>query len=527
MIRRHPIEDPKAARTVETRPPIETTRRVAVIKSLYRTLLNANQLAPAQLARICDHAESTCDTGMLEQLARHPALDENTDARLARRTEASVRTAWLTRPGRTPQAIREALATERRIGILAVGAGLVTADATLQAELAAMNHPKIAERLLTAGAAPRSVQLTAYRTLASAQTLTNAAESLLRVAIYDNDKLAAIASAINAQHAPMVVDALAKREELQLEEAAYQRLFTIVYERANLRATATSGSCRGEIDHDQNAEYTLLLLHQLASAPSALPAIQGRFRTLVIELSTLANMGDDPAQHQNERCAFRTRLAAIWTTVADDSHTAKIRQAAGTADAAHLRKLADHAVKRKHHDLAMAVALNPHVDPDLLVATLKTLGANSLANLQKLARAHATRLPILEALVDLCGPYDLDPLLRSLDEPKKVLLAFATTQSERSRQGLETMPASKADRLLNHPLASPTVLRSLPARCIATHDPGAPLALGTAPSYAAALAEVLKPGADNPHFAAALETLAVGFNGSLGELVDAVVAASH
>jgi hypothetical protein len=217
----------------------------------------------------------------------------------------------------------------------------------------------------------------------------------------------------------------------------------------------------------------------------------------------------------------------MWTAVADESHMAKVRQAAETTDAGCLRKLADHAVRQEHHDLAMAVALNPHVDPDLLVATLKTLGADRFANLQKLARAHATRPAILEALVDLCGPYDLDLLLRSLDEPRRVLLAFAREQSNRSRQGLPTMSESKADRVFNHPLVDADILRSLPAQCVAAHDPDAPLALGIVPRYAATLAEVLRPGADSPQFAAALETLVDGFNGSLGELVDAAVAASH
>lgn len=498
-----------------------------MIRSLYNTLLNANQLDPAQLARICDYAESTADARMLEQLARHQALDENTDARLACRPEAAVRTAWLNRPGRTPQAIRAALTAERRIGVLASAAALGAADASLQADLAAMNHPRIAERLLTAGTAPRSVQLAAYQTLASAERLTTAADSLLRVAMSEDDNLAAIAVAVTAEHAPLVVEALARREGVQLDESTYLHLFAVIQERADLRATAASGGCRGERDHDQDAANTLHLLHQLASVPGAPSTVQNRFRTLVIELAALAGTGDNPAQQRKQSCAYRKRLADMWTAVADESHTAKVRQAAETTDADCLRALASHAARWEHHDLAMAVALNPHVDPNLLFATLKTLGIDRFDNLQKLARAHATRPAILAAVVDLCGPYDLDLLLRSLDEPRKVLLAFAVGQSERSSRGLPAMSALKADRLLNHHLVDPEILRSLPARCIAEQDPDAPMGLGIVPRYAATLAEVLSPGADRPQFAAALETLAHGFTGSFGDLVDAAVAASR
>jgi hypothetical protein len=88
------------------------------ITSLFETLLTSDDLTVALQKRIFQHGVRHQETGLLAKLALHPSLDSEIDEKLKVETAAAIRAAWISRPGRTADAVANMVNKEKRATIL-------------------------------------------------------------------------------------------------------------------------------------------------------------------------------------------------------------------------------------------------------------------------------------------------------------------------------------------------------------------------------------------------------------------------
>lgn len=135
------------------------------MRELYEGLLRIPSLSPRMQERILSHARSVQDTDLLLRLLSRVDLSPEVDLDLSEDTSVPVRTAWLSRPGRSASAVETALASEKRIAVLEVVAGLpATTDSAVFEALADRDSPRLARALLRNASAPTSARLKAATT---------------------------------------------------------------------------------------------------------------------------------------------------------------------------------------------------------------------------------------------------------------------------------------------------------------------------------------------------------------------------
>lgn len=490
-----------------------------MLKSLYESLLLDETLTPRQLAGICDYAESVGATDLLEQLARHPRLDPATDARLACRSEAAVRVAWISRPGRDPKTIQTILGQESRISILAAVAALTTIDDGLRSELSALGHPRVAEALLRSGCATRPVQLAAYRTLAAATTLPAATAQVLIDALADSEVLASVAGIVTSRFAEWVLYALTK-QDLRLAEGVYQHLFDVISASVDLRAKAASPAIRDQSQGRSYYEVTAVgWLRNLAALPGAPQTVAVQVQQTVSALCQLAGL------HSESGCDA-TDLGplgkALLEARSDLAAMGPAWEAARSCDPRRLHAIAAGAIETDNAYTAAAVLLNCHTETSTVEALWSTRsGLRRCAHAAAVARAHRARADTLLTLMDLSGPADLREILGAVDDPSLLIGQYLNLLAA---CGPDIVPIKRdhLNTLLEHPLMTADLLRRVPVRAVAEFCPSPT----RRPAFAAALAAVLQPAVETPQVAAALAALAASSEGRLGDLVAAAQAAA-
>lgn len=507
------------ARTVSGAEPTDDLKGAALLTSLYQSLLLAEGLTPRQLAGICDYAESTGDTDLLAQLARYPHLDPATDARLARRPEAAVRVAWISRPGRDAETVREVLGQEGRISILAAVAALTTIDEVLRSQLSAIGHPRVAEALLRTGCATHPVQVAAYRTLAAATTLPAATAQLLIEALADGEILASVAGVASSRFAEWVLNALAN-QDLRLAENVYQHLFDVICSSVDLRAKAASPAGR---DQSQGVTYrevaAVQMLRNLAALPGAPQPVAVKVQETIDELCQLAGLESESGCDQQK---VGPLAEALLEARSDLAAIAPAWEAARSRDPRRLDVIAADAINTNNPYAVAAVLLNRNAEASTIGALWSTRSSlRRRARAAAVARAHRARPDTLLTLMDLSGPADLREILGAVDHPKRLTGQYLDLLAA-CGPDIVSIKREHLNTLLELPLVTADLLRSFPARVVAEFRPSP----ARQPAFGAALAVVLQPVIETPQVAAVLAALAVSFDGRLGDLVTAAQAAT-
>jgi len=122
------------------------------LNNFYSSLLGTGGLPVAGQLQLFNFAKNSRNTGLLVRLAHYPDLCEEVDGILAGVTLAKVRVAWLTRAGRSDEAVRKAINSEKRVTVLCALALEVGLPAEAVCELVdtavRLKHAKLGYNLL-------------------------------------------------------------------------------------------------------------------------------------------------------------------------------------------------------------------------------------------------------------------------------------------------------------------------------------------------------------------------------------------
>jgi hypothetical protein len=171
-------------------------------------LLKQSNLDVTMQRRIAGHGIAKRDFPLLAQLAAHPALDPEVDTMLSKINSAVVKTAWVSRPGRTPEEITQMVRTEKRVTVLSALAQSEGLPEELYRSIIERTDSVTILSVLHANAAlpARIRELAALKKIASAPAVTNDDHGL------EGQRAEVMRSAINS--VPQIISELLDSNDL-------------------------------------------------------------------------------------------------------------------------------------------------------------------------------------------------------------------------------------------------------------------------------------------------------------------------
>jgi len=469
----------------------------ATVRGLYQALLHNQTLGEQMQERIYDFATRTADYDVLAQLARHPSLTADLDARLGALTSAKVLAAWLTRPGRDLTTALDKLRREERVTVQSAVAGLDGLGDALYGEmverydrpaplLPLMENPSVSPTVRTRAAerlAPRS------------HRLGRRDARRFRVVVQANSETHDIVGLLAPD--PGIVETVAPSPELS--EATLDRLTKAVHNGLIKAADAATRDSRSG-----NAEYVWLrLIRVLATNPGL-----GSARAELIARAVEEARSRVRTQHPNAYLgAYDATLVELRAITPSPGAPVTLAEAKTVSDPETLKAAVDWEQSQTSPMLALALAQNPHLDADSLSAVL---GRVTWDQCRLLVEQNLDRPDRLGAILVKAPYLCTDAVLTKSADPTETVMWIIRACVDAGKP----LP----DAVVSSRYVTVDVIRTLPAGYFSADTPE--------PLRAALESLLVDTFGDDDLCWVSFESLWASFRGSVGELLT-IVQATH
>lgn len=458
------------------------------VHQLYQGLLADPSLDAALQRRILSYARRAA-WPLLIALCAHPNLDPGIDRELKAVRVASVRAAWLTRPGRPVPAVVAALGDDRRIVVCTAAASVTALPGAVYARLASMGNLRVAASLLANPSVPIRFQRAAATTW-GAQVVGS------RVVL--RDRLHELFT-----HRPHLLDALASRSynisvlRFCVEHPLKPQTLNWVAGRLAVHVAALA-TARDPAPAYQAWVFDTVV--HLVEQPGVATAMR---RTLATTLAVSA-----PGSTAVPASPLAVRAHAVATAVSGafggenpELGPPALRRASSSAEEAELILLVATALRTTDRHLAVALALNPALPRAALRAVLPLVHDQYAFGL---VLHHAGDPDAAGAILARHPHLVTDALLGRCGDPQATVAALV---SDAAAIGAPLSPS-----LANSAYLAPGIVTALPASYVAhTH-----LGVDATRALGAALQDALGAAVDRWQI---FETLASSFDGTVADLL--------